>query len=348
VRSPQRRSAQASRDASPGSRPLSRRSSPPVHPDRARHRSPGANASYKEASRDRRSDEYYSREVSPRRARSPVRSPQEASHYRERSPVRDEPQYHDRSPPQRNRTSAEDNQAFSKGSTNYENESRPPPSGPNSSRYDNYSRDAPPTGPSYRGEPVPQSNNGPIPNRGPRPGGSYRENSFRGDSGRGGRYNGPSQRSPPQVPTGPRGSSSSYDTPPNSGRWSSQNNQRWDRSAAPAFRGSNNSTSTTYPRTQRFNTATSHLASVPSVVEGGKKLPSLVDPEHERKLSQLEEEKKKLEAQIEEKQRAKRQSLREWDKLERESKRDALRSELAEGHLERLSGDNMSASGGTY
>ena len=88
-----------------------------------------------------------------------------------------------------------------------------------------------------------------------------------------------------------------------------------------------------------------HLAGLPALVEGGKKLPSALDPEHERKLAQLEEESRKLREQIEEKQRVKRQGLREWEKAERESARDALKSELAEGHLERLSGEAGGAAG---
>jgi predicted HTH transcriptional regulator len=78
---------------------------------------------------------------------------------------------------------------------------------------------------------------------------------------------------------------------------------------------------------------------VPPVIESGKKLPSLLDPGQEKRLLQLEEDRKKLLEQIEEKEKGKRQGLREWEKLERESARDALRSELAEGHLERLSGE---------
>ena len=62
----------------------------------------------------------------------------------------------------------------------------------------------------------------------------------------------------------------------------------------------------------------------------------------EKRLAQLEDEKKKLMDAIEEKQKIKRQGLREWDDLERSSRRDGLRSELAEGHLERLSGEGGS------
>ncbi|KAL9101393.1 MAG: hypothetical protein Q9187_009252, partial [Circinaria calcarea] len=90
-----------------------------------------------------------------------------------------------------------------------------------------------------------------------------------------------------------------------------------------------------------------HLSSSPSIVPGGKSLPSGLDPAQERRLQQLEDDKKKLLEAIEEKQRAKRQGLREWDKSERESRREGLRSELAEGHLDRLSGEG-GMSGGAY
>lgn len=43
--------------------------------------------------------------------------------------------------------------------------------------------------------------------------------------------------------------------------------------------------------------------------------------------------------QIEEKQKDKRRNLREWESRERESRRDGLRSELAEESLEVMSGE---------
>ena len=64
-------------------------------------------------------------------------------------------------------------------------------------------------------------------------------------------------------------------------------------------------------------------------------------------MQQLEDDKKKLLEAIEEKQKVKRQGLREWEKAERESAREGLRSEFAEGHLERLSGEG-GISGGAY
>ena len=69
-----------------------------------------------------------------------------------------------------------------------------------------------------------------------------------------------------------------------------------------------------------------------------------LDPAAEKRLQQIEEDKKKLLEQIEEKQRVKRQGLREWEKAERESRRDGLKSELAEGHLERLTGEGVGGS----
>ncbi|KAI4154609.1 MAG: hypothetical protein LQ340_001555 [Diploschistes diacapsis] len=331
---------------------------------------------------DRRSPppQYYPRDPSPppRRARSPPpQSPEperEALSYRDRTPPpRDyappmkESIHRDRSPPREPQSSTFYSRSVGPA---YDAELRAPPTGPSSSRYDNQIRDGPPTGPSYRGEPVPNysrpSPSGPssMPPSRPRNGNPapYRDTYREFPSSRGGRPPGQAtRRSPPSVPTGPRGSSTgiSYEaSTPSQPRWSTPSVPRWsDRSPAgppssgppPPFRGSNNSTSTTYPRTQRFNTGpASHLSSIPPIIEGGKKLPSLMDSEHERKLAQIEDEKRRLEGMIEEKQRAKRAGLREWERLERESKRDALRSELAEGHLERLSGEVGGGGGGGY
>ena len=318
-----------------------------MHPDRIRQSS----QSFAEHPVERRSPRYYTPEITPpvRRERSPPppRSPQEAIPYR------------DRSPPARDRGSSHDLRASASYSktpiSTYDNDQRGPPTGPSSSRYEIYSRDGPPTGPAYRGEPVPYPRpsptaappTAPVRQRNEPP--PYHDSRYNDPPPRRGQYSGlpPSRRSPPLVPTGPRSGPAPYDNSPNPARWSTPQTPRWER-AAPAFRGSNNSTSTTYPRTQRFNNTQSHLASVPQIIEGGKKQPSLMDAEHEKKLAQIEDEKRKLEAQIEEKQRVKRAGLREWEKLERESKRDALRSELAEGHLERLSGETGATSSGAY
>ena len=66
-----------------------------------------------------------------------------------------------------------------------------------------------------------------------------------------------------------------------------------------------------------------------------------MNPAADKKLAQLEEESKRLREVIEEKQKVKRQMLRDWDSKERESRRDSLRSELAEAQLEQLSGEQI-------
>lgn len=66
-----------------------------------------------------------------------------------------------------------------------------------------------------------------------------------------------------------------------------------------------------------------------------------MDPAADKKLAQLEEESKRLRDAIDEKQKAKRQMLRDWESKERESRRDGLRSELAEAQLEQLSGEQI-------
>lgn len=66
-----------------------------------------------------------------------------------------------------------------------------------------------------------------------------------------------------------------------------------------------------------------------------------MDPAADKKLAQLEEESKRLREVIDEKQKAKRQMVRDWESKERESRRDGLRSELAESQLEQLSGEQI-------
>lgn len=88
---------------------------------------------------------------------------------------------------------------------------------------------------------------------------------------------------------------------------------------------------------------------MPTIVPGGKSAPSAADPNTEKKLQQLEEEKKKLEEAIAERQRAKRAGLRDWETKERESKRDGLRSELAEQGLEKMGmGEGVGVGGAAF
>jgi hypothetical protein len=153
-----------------------------------------------------------------------------------------------------------------------------------------------------------------------------------------------SRREDSGPPTGPRGGYASQREPYSSGP-SPQTPYHSDYPPPhrPPFRSSN-STSTTYPRTQRFNnpapsSAQSHLAGLPAIVSVGKALPSSLDPAQEKRLATLESEKEKLLQVIEEKQREKRKGLREWEALEREVSRDSLRSELDESRAEKLNGE---------
>lgn len=107
------------------------------------------------------------------------------------------------------------------------------------------------------------------------------------------------------------------------------------------FRQHNNSLSTTYPRTQRFNNPTpvavNHLATTEKLVPGGKLMPSGLPADQERKMKMLEAEAERIRAEIAEKQRAKREALMEWEVRGRESEREGLKSELAEASLNKLS-----------
>lgn len=69
---------------------------------------------------------------------------------------------------------------------------------------------------------------------------------------------------------------------------------------------------------------------------GGRLIPPAFDAMVEKRLSQLESDGDKLVDQVLEKQRLKRVGLKDWDRLERESALNALKSELAEVHLQRM------------
>ncbi|KAG5288036.1 serine/arginine repetitive matrix protein, ER lumen protein retaining receptor [Histoplasma ohiense] len=162
------------------------------------------------------------------------------------------------------------------------------------------------------------------------------------------------------APTRPRGGlphSSTRDGPsPRDGSWSGsvrhhsppvhhktpsghRAGSNYESHRPPLFRHSSASTPHSYPRPPR---STNYLSGIPQIVPGGKLLPSSLDPSREKRLAQLELDKEKLLEQIEEKQKAKRAGLREWEKLSRESSTGALRSELAEGHLQRMTeGDGL-------
>ena len=82
---------------------------------------------------------------------------------------------------------------------------------------------------------------------------------------------------------------------------------------------------------------------MPVIIPGGEALPSVIDPAAKKRLTELEEGRKKLLELIEEKQEEKRRGLRKWESKKREGRRDGLRSELAEGALEAMSGEGAGA-----
>ncbi|KAL9134913.1 MAG: hypothetical protein Q9175_003900 [Cornicularia normoerica] len=344
--SPVRRSEHASRIASPIS---SHRSSPHIHPDRLASigsgpHSPAFRGSH--APPAARGSGYLDRSPS-RRGYSPVPNspPREAVPYRARSPPpRDRDDYRNGNTP----TTWSGARMATPQSSGYRNgDSRPPPSGPGGYR-DSYARESlsgpPPSAPismSAHNRPASAS----VLSAPTRPrGGPY----FTGRDSRDRPYSGPQPhrggRLPPQTNyhTQPPQQYESRPPPsdhiPHGPRAHHRPSTPFESSyrAPPPFR-SNNSSSTTYPRTQRFNT--NHLASVPAIIQGGEALPSALDPATRKRLAELEEQKKKLQDQIDEKQREKRRGLREWDSKERESRRDGLRSELAEEALEAMSGE---------
>ncbi|CAI7614877.1 unnamed protein product [Penicillium discolor] len=92
------------------------------------------------------------------------------------------------------------------------------------------------------------------------------------------------------------------------------------------------------PLTQR---GVNHLAGLCTIIPEGRSLPSLLEPAVEKRLAQLDVDKEKLLEQIAETQRSKRAELRDWDRLDRESSICALKSELAEGHLQRMADESI-------
>ncbi|KAK5017017.1 hypothetical protein LTR16_002407 [Cryomyces antarcticus] len=320
------------------SRVSSRRSSPPIHPSRL-----ALQGGDERPTRPPPAATYPPRPRSPYRAKSPV--PLSPPRRRESPPPRDrgyDTNGDGRGPPSR--------PVYRNGDS-----ARPPPTGPGGQR--NYlSAKSPPAGPA----PAPTSmsahnRQGSVlsaPSQ-PRGGGGGRgsfSREYPRDFSRD--YPGPPQHPPRRgsghwPPRGGRGGPPPYDReysnsgPPTGPRGSFGASER--APPGPPFRGSLNSTSTTYPRTQRFSaqappssSASRHLDDLPPIIPGGQKA---AEPFDNTKLLKLEEEAKRLREIIAERQAKKRQGLREWEKLERESGTAALRSELAEGGLRALNGE---------
>ncbi|KAH6868310.1 hypothetical protein BKA58DRAFT_440761 [Alternaria rosae] len=311
------RPAYASNDASGrDSAATSRRSSPPpIHPSRAAL-------------------------VEDRPVREPASAPR--SPFRERLPDRgrDYSRERERSPPRRRDSPP----TGPRGDRDFA-----PPTGPSSSSYrngdSNFAR-APPTGPSSRSYPSPAISppvgpssltpqapsfprgNNPVLAAPTRPRGGGR-GGFGGYEGRGD-FSGPSSRRG-SWGAGPRGGGYYGGAP--SGPRGSSSGPSGAAPFAPSFRGSNNSTATTYPRTMRFR---DHLSDLPKEIPGGQRAPELYD---KSKILKLEAEAQKLREMIDKKEDAKRQKLREWDSLEREADTAQLRVDLAEGSLRSINGE---------
>lgn len=122
--------------------------------------------------------------------------------------------------------------------------------------------------------------------------------------------------------------------------------------AAPPFRGSANSTSTTYPRTQRFgptaglgpgaapppphpSAAERLLADVGPPAPGGRRHAAL-PPATVAKIRRLEDEAERLRRAIDERKKVARAEVRDWEAFERHAARLRLAGELAEGNLRRV------------
>jgi len=105
---------------------------------------------------------------------------------------------------------------------------------------------------------------------------------------------------------------------------------------APSYSGItvSNTTSSRQPSTA------SYLASLPTILDEGKKLPDLYD---RTRLDKLQADNERLYKISDEKQARKRRMLREWEKLQREVEHADLRSVLAHESLDKLAGETSMA-----
>ena len=136
---------------------------------------------------------------------------------------------------------------------------------------------------------------------------------------------GPTPAAPHGPPLGPRGGS----VHAGPGNEFQQHSTHRQKSATPSYE----------PRVQKF---TNHLAGLCSIIPGGKPFSSPLDSTTEKRLSQLEADRERLFDQAAASQKWKRLVIMDWDKLDRESSVSDLKSELAEGHLQCIT-DGQSA-----
>lgn len=101
------------------------------------------------------------------------------------------------------------------------------------------------------------------------------------------------------------------------------------------------STSSTYPRTQRFNVHAA-LSDLPRIKPEGERLPPLFDS---TKAERLEEEAARLRKMIDDKAGERRRSLREWERLDTAVRAAGERSEVVEDELRGLTGEGLGMGG---
>ncbi|KAL4894655.1 hypothetical protein BDV59DRAFT_175894 [Aspergillus ambiguus] len=137
-----------------------------------------------------------------------------------------------------------------------------------------------------------------------------------------------------------RGSGISSHTPPTGPRGSQMPSGPADPHRYNTYRQGSNA-GVPHPRTPKY---TNHLAGLPSVIPGGRLWQSNIDVALEKRLSQLDADRDRLLDQVSDCQRQKRMGIRDWERLDRESSICALKSELAEGHLQRITdGESVQA-----
>ncbi|KAI3393914.1 hypothetical protein diail_3517 [Diaporthe ilicicola] len=186
-----------------------------------------------------------------------------------------------------------------------------------------------------------------VPPSGPRGYGPPRGNSF-SSRGRGG-WGTPASRphfapttaaspatpptGPSSVPTGPRASFSSRDTPAASPSIASK---PFNPPTGPAAQGG-----------QRQTLAQSLISSMPHIIPGGKLDPAStplttgVTKDLEAHHRRLKEEEERIREELKAKDEKLRKSLRMWEKLERESKSFELKSDMSESSLRTIAGEGV-------
>lgn len=208
--------------------------------------------------------------------------------------------------------------------------SRPPPTQPrNSSSLHNL----PPTGPASSLPYHAQSrSHGHFPSAPTRPRGAF------------GRDFGPRRGGPPSYVGQGRGFTAEHSGPPTGPR-NSFSSARPHESYQSAFRGNSNAAAASFTRPPRLS---HHLASLPTVIPGGRLGSSGFDVASEKRITQLEKDREALFEQLEERSKIKRAGLHHWERLEKENTMSALKSDLAESHLHAMAGSDHLSSGAAF